>query len=260
MFTRRSFLNLIPAAIAGAALAKKCFGNIVTGEGQAVSTPQLPVPDGSLSFEALRKLAEHPYVRECIAETKYMITWNWHATYGTGSRRGTSEDVFWPGILEHTLEDMLVGDNASLVNCSKLGPRWMIAIAGDRVTRMADQKDWTTAPMPPNPAYQVTEQWAVGGFEIASYYTTDDLIYAPRNIVPRGWPGSHLYGVSPLEEVATIVQRLNDETQRWAQNAADKIRIQEAFGLRDTPKSRERMESFVTWLQDLRKQVDARMA
>ena len=135
MFTRRSFLNLIPAAIAGAALAKKCFGNIVTGEGQAVSTPQLPVPDGSLSFEALRKLAEHPYVRECIAETKYMITWNWHATYGTGSRRGTSEDVFWPGILEHTLEDMLVGDNASLVNCSKLGPRWMIAIAGDRVTR-----------------------------------------------------------------------------------------------------------------------------
>jgi hypothetical protein len=43
MFTRRSFLNLIPAAIAGAALAKKCFGNIVTGEGQAVSTPQLPI-------------------------------------------------------------------------------------------------------------------------------------------------------------------------------------------------------------------------
>ena len=36
--------------------------------------------------------------------------------------------------------------------------------------------------------------------------TTDELIYRPRNIVPRDTASSFLYGMSPTEQIAQEIQ------------------------------------------------------
>jgi hypothetical protein len=86
-------------------------------------------------------------------------------------------------------------------------------IDGAFITRLIDEYGYT--PQPPLPAYQ--QLWSgtpatVGGIPFVDL-TTQQLIYRPRNIVPRNTVSSFLYGYSPTEQIAQEIeigqQRLN---------------------------------------------------
>src|SRR6185369_4646993 len=56
-------------------------------------------------------------------------------------------------------------------------------------------------PVPPSPAYAQL-WWGIPLVDL----TTDQLIYRPRNIVPRNTQSSQLYGMSPTEQLAPEIQ------------------------------------------------------
>jgi hypothetical protein len=64
---------------------------------------------------------------------------------------------------------------------------------------MVDSNGWT--PRPPDVAYQ--QLWE--GYPRIDL-TTDQLVYRPRNIVPRGFSASFLYGMSPTEQLAEEIK------------------------------------------------------
>ena len=68
-------------------------------------------------------------------------------------------------------------------------------IRGDSIVRYIDDNGFT--PMAPQPAY--AQLW--WGIPLVNF-STDQLIYKPRNIVPRNTVSSQLYGMSPVEQLA----------------------------------------------------------
>ncbi len=108
----------------------------------------------------------------------------------------------WGEFLRPILDDMLVIDAASVFvgRYKKTGEiaelRW---VEGSSITRLVDEHGWT--PQPPNPAYQ--QLWE--GYPRVDM-TTDQLVYRPRNIVPRGTYSSYFYGYSPTEQIAKEIE------------------------------------------------------
>ena len=144
-------------------------------------------------------------------------------------------DMEWPDFARWLLEDMLTIDAGSVlmrynmtgtkqaVNVTidgktqkaiswtyKDNPKSKIielrALPGDTITRYVDENGFT--PQAPDVAY--AQIWE--GFPRVSL-TTDQLIYAPRNIVRRGTLSSTMYGYSPTEQIAEEIkvgqERLN---------------------------------------------------
>jgi hypothetical protein len=111
-------------------------------------------------------------------------------------------DHNWSEFLRPVLDDMLVIDAASIFvgRQKKTGEiaelQW---IEGASITRLVDEHGWT--PRPPSPAYQ--QLWE--GYPRVDL-TTEQLVYKPRNIAPRGTYASYIYGFSPTEEIAKEIE------------------------------------------------------
>lgn len=180
-----------------------------------------PRDDAEYSASQLRALAKYPLARVCIENNKDMIirmprrvqlrpipgeTSKERVARSRGDKTLLALNNFidrpnrrenWAEFLRPILEDMLVIDAATIFLArdgnSKVKELW--SIDGASITRLVEEHGLT--PLPPSPAYQ--QLWQ--GYPRIDL-TTDQLLYKPRNIVPRNTQASHLYGYSPTEQMA----------------------------------------------------------
>jgi len=107
----------------------------------------------------------------------------------------------WGEWTRQWVNDMLVGDWAALLVRRTRGgeiveiPR----IAGETIQKIIDKNGFT--PLAPDPAYAQV-WWGLPRVD----FTTEQLVYKPRNIVPRGTLSSQLYGYSPTEQLAPEIE------------------------------------------------------
>lgn len=169
-----------------------------------------------IGFNELRAIAEnYDIVRECIETRKdQMAKLPWSigpVTLEDGSSATSDKDpdiaaisAFfkrpdgkhkWSTWLRMVLEDMLVVDAPALY-CERTRGGKLLAlkqIDGTLIKPVID--DWGETPAPPVPAYQEI----LKGMPAVNY-TTDDLMYMPRN--PRVHKS---YGLSPVEQIVMTV-------------------------------------------------------
>lgn len=184
-------------------------------------------PRGNELYSAaeLRYLATYPLARICIENTKDMITRmptkiqlkplpgedsKARAARTKGDPTLKALNKFferpnpqqdWSQFLRPVLEDLLTIDAPAIFigrdlkgKVSEL--RWL---EGASITVLVEEHGWT--PAPPSPAYQ--QNWQ--GYPRVDL-TTDQLIYRPKNIVPRNTQDSFLYGMSPVEQMAQEIK------------------------------------------------------
>jgi hypothetical protein len=103
----------------------------------------------------------------------------------------------WPEWLRPLLEDMLVIDAWTILIRKTFSGEIveMPVLRGESICRYIDENGFT--PLAPEPAY--AQLW--WGLPLVNL-STDQLIYKPRNIVPRNTISSQLYGMSPTEQMA----------------------------------------------------------
>lgn len=108
----------------------------------------------------------------------------------------------WDVWLRPILDDLLTIDAPSIL-VRKRGNGHvgeLRYVPGASITRYIDDNGFT--PQPPSPAY--AQLW--NGVPRVNM-TSDQLIYRPRNIVPReGNAASYLYGMSPVEQIADEIK------------------------------------------------------
>ena len=189
-----------------------------------------PRPDATYTSGELQMLATYPLARICIDNTKdalCSIPWSIELrkmpgesdaevkkrrqmdTKGDSNITKLSEMFEWPDgqhdwseWLRPIVEDMLVLDAAStLIQRTRIGKitgfEWT---SGAPISVYIDDRGKT--PQAPDPAYAQTWQGAP-----RIDLSTDQLVYKPRNIVPRGsMISSYLYGYGPVESVADEVK------------------------------------------------------
>jgi phage portal protein BeeE len=177
------------------------------------------------SAEKLRSLALYPLARACISNVKDIICQlplnirlkrmpgesgkNYaRRKPDPGIVRAISDALEFPNpsqtrqeFLRRLLDDMLVIDGASVLflRNRKGVIQEMRSIDGATITTYIDDQGYT--PTDGNPAY--AQVWyGLPRIDL----TTDQLLYAPRNIVPRNSTTSYLYGMSPTEEAAPEIE------------------------------------------------------
>ena len=189
-----------------------------------------PRANSEYSAKTLRQLSMYPLARVCIENSKDMVSGMPHRiqlkplpgeTSKDRAKRSKGDTTLvmlnkffdqpndeqdWQMFIRPLLEDMLVIDGASIFigrNPKSGKVRELRWVEGASITRLVDEHGWT--PSAPNPAYQqLWEGWPRVNL------TTQQLVYRPRNIVPRGEyssnPSSFLYGCSPTEQMAPEIK------------------------------------------------------
>lgn len=185
-----------------------------------------PRTDAFYSAGDLRYYSRYPIARICIENNKDMLTrMDWRVqlkplpgeTSKARAERSKNDEKIvklnnfferpnqdnnWSDFIRPVLEDMLVIDAPSVfvgrtINGEVAELRW---VDGASIVRMVDEHGWT--PKPPYTAYQ--QLWE--GYPRVDL-STDQLIYKPRNIVPRsGSIASYLYGCSPTEQIVDEIK------------------------------------------------------
>jgi hypothetical protein len=184
-----------------------------------------PRADAVYSAAQLKTLATYPLARICIENVKDVVCragWAIQAIPEPGETkkqveaRTKGDEVIlklsrffekpdrehtWEEWVRPLLEDMLVIDAASIYIRKTLGGDLaeLVVLRGESIVRYIDVNGLT--PMPPDPAY--AQNW--WGIPLVNL-TTDQLIYKPRNIVPRNTVSSQLYGMSPTEQLALEIE------------------------------------------------------
>lgn len=184
-----------------------------------------PRPDAEYSAQDLKALATYPLARICIENLKDQICRaGWEIRLkrqpgetnkdlkermkGDANIKNLSElfeypdaEHDWSEWLRPLLDDLLVIDAPTILirKTFKGEIAELRVLRGESITRLIDANGFT--PQPPDPAYQ--QNW--WGLPLVNL-TTDQLIYKPRNIVPRNTVSSQLYGYSPTEQAADEIK------------------------------------------------------
>jgi hypothetical protein len=192
---------------------------------QGINQNITPRPDATLTFQDLRELATYPLARlliESIKDQVASIKWTVQLREVPGEslqdRRDRQKDdkkipqltafmdapdseTPWAEWVRRILEDLIVIDAPAILLRRTLTGKvaqWRWTDGAD-ILRLIDDQGYT--PPAPSPAY--TQLWE-GVPRL--FLTTDQLIYRPRNIVPRGTTASQLYGYSPVEAQAEEIK------------------------------------------------------
>ena len=181
----------------------------------------------------LREFARQPVIRAAVELAKDRII------------RGCALPGEW---FTPMIEDMLVLDAGCVAYVPHDFSGWR-PVNGAGIQSYVDDRGRT--PLPPAPAYRYVNDFGNGNVRFVANFTTNEMIYRPRNPVP--WS---LFGHSPVEEVAPLVKCL--DCRQWPEDALDRVLIQRAFGLGDCPGSRERMDSFVAWTRGMLQSMDVK--
>lgn len=177
----------------------------------AYNLVQRPRAYEGISFEQLRQLADSYDLLRLAIETRkdQMSRLAWSIQPRDSKDTGKADaakaltEFFespdkvndWDTWLRMVLEDLLVLDAPAIYARPNRGGGLygFKPLDGATIKRVID--DWADTPLPPAPAYQQT----LKGFAAVNY-TTDQLIYRPRN--PRT---NKVYGFGPVEQVVMIV-------------------------------------------------------
>ncbi len=194
-----------------------------------------PRPDAEFTAQQLRSLATYPLHRIAIENAKDVIAnlpRQIRAKKKPGEKNSDVDkrskgdatlkmlnDFFdcpdgendWATWIRKWLEDLYVTDAASVLVRRARGNRIreLRVIDGAFITRLIDEWGYTPKPTD-NPPWAYQQEWSgtpstVGGIPFVNL-TTDQLVYRPRNIVPRNTVSSFLYGMSPTEQNAQEIQ------------------------------------------------------
>jgi len=184
-----------------------------------------PRPDADLSAADLKAFASYPLARLCIENIKDIVCeapWEIQLKSQPGETKAQAakrakgnEDLlklnrffehpdrehFWDEWLRLVIEDLLVGDYVSILIRKTFGGQLVETppIRGEMITRYVDANGWT--PLAPDPAYAQL-WWGIPRVDLS----TDQLVYKPRNIVPRNTMASQLYGMSQTEQLAPEIE------------------------------------------------------
>jgi hypothetical protein len=242
---RRSLLRSLMGAGAAAPLVVAAASTTQGAAPAPVSKAPAPVPRRcslrdrehgvwpDVSLPQLRALGECPWIRALLEQAKDSIMF--HAKL--------------PQEYRPLIEDMLVLDAAAALRCRVGSPAWM-ALDGAQVQVVYHVDSRRVE------AYRVFQS----NYKPALHYITckvDEVVYAPRNIVPRAhWPGSRFYGVSPLEELVLAGHaRLDSEGPEcvwFVDREEGEAQLQELLGLSDC----FRLTSFIIWTRALRERLE----
>lgn len=147
---------------------------------------------------------------------------------------------FWGDWLRMVLEDLLVLDAPSIYRRRTYGGQLysLEPIDGATIKRVID--DWGRTPIAPVPAYQQV----LKGFP-AIDYTTDDLIYRPRN------QRTHkVYGLSPVEQIIMTVN-IGIRRQVWQLQSFTEGNIPEALIGTPSNWTPDQIRSFQDWFDQM---------
>lgn len=181
-----------------------------------VNLLQRPRPYEPVSFSDLRALADNWDILRLLIETRKdqlaRLTWRIRPRLATNGRQlcatddpriGQLVDFFerpdreldWDDWLRQLLEDLFVIDAPTLyVRRTVGGDLWGIEVIDGATIKRVITTDGRT-PAPPLPAYQQV----LKGMPAVDY-TTDEIIYRPRNVRAH-----KLYGYSPVEQIVITV-------------------------------------------------------
>lgn len=174
------------------------------------NTRVTPRAEEPISFAQLRALADSCDVLRLVIETRkdQMAKLRWKIVPEdekqqpdqtcadiTAFLRNPDKEHDWDDWLRMLLEDLFVIDAPTLyVRRTNGGALYALEpVDGSTIKRVLDDSGRT--PLPPNPAYQQVLKGVP-----AINYTTDELIYKPRN--PRT---SRIYGYGPVEQIVVTV-------------------------------------------------------
>lgn len=184
-----------------------------------------PRADAEYTAADLKQLAQYPLARICIENIKDLVSESrWEiqlkaqpgmtkkdlaekskgdATLAKLSRfwERPDREHNWSEWIRPLLDDLLVIDAACILIRKTFNGEIveLPVLRGDSIVRYIDVNGFT--PMPPQPAY--AQNW--WGIPLVNL-STDQLIYKPRNIVPRNTVSSQLYGMSPTEQLAPEIK------------------------------------------------------
>ena len=184
-----------------------------------------PRPDSFYTAAQLKQLATFPLASICISNVKDTLSrapWEIQVKLKPGETRKEAarrakgdENILklsrffekpdrlssWDEWIKPLLDDMLVIDAACVLTRKNFNGEIaeLCVLRGESIVRYIDNNGWT--PLPPYPAY--AQNW--WGIPLVNL-TTDQLLYAPRNIVPRNTISSQLYGMSPTEQLAPEIE------------------------------------------------------
>jgi len=177
---------------------------------------QRPRPYEPVSFDDLRALADSWDILRLLVETRKdqlsRLTWGFHPRLSAASKpmclasdprimelteffESPDKEVDWDEWVRQLLEDLLVIDAPTLYNRRTRGGAiyGFEPIDGATIKRVITTDGRT--PAPPLPAYQQV----LKGMPAVDY-TTDDIIYRPRNVRTH-----KVYGYSPVEQIIVTV-------------------------------------------------------
>lgn len=184
-----------------------------------------PRPDAFYTAAQLKQLATFPLASMCISNVKDVLCkapWEIQVKLKPGetrkeaARRSKGDEQLlklsrffekpdrincWDEWLRPLLDDMLTIDAATILVRKTFSGQIaeLCVLRGESIVRYIDNNGWT--PVPPYPAY--AQNW--WGIPLVNL-TSDQLLYAPRNIVPRNTISSQLYGMSPTEQLAPEIE------------------------------------------------------
>jgi Phage portal protein len=190
-----------------------------------------PRSDAEYKAPDLKRLASYPLARICIENVKdqmVCIPWKIQAKRLRGETNQDRErrqqrdpniaqltqffeypdaEHDWAEWLRPLLEDMLVIDAATIYlrrnNSDEVAE--VRVLPGDTIVRYIDDNGFT--PQAPSVAYAQLWDEAYAGTGIPRVeFTTDQLVYKPRNIVRGNTNSSQLYGCSPTEQLASEIK------------------------------------------------------
>lgn len=143
---------------------------------------------------------------------------------------------FWPDWIRMVMEDLLVLDAPAIFRRRTYGGDLyaLEPIDGGTIKRVID--DWGRTPQFPSPAYQQV----LKGFP-AIDYTTNDLIYRPRNIRTH-----KIYGLSPVEQIIMTIN-IGIRRQVWQLQSFTEGNIPEALIGTPSTWTPDQIRSFQDW-------------
>lgn len=146
------------------------------------------------------------------------------------------KEHFWGDWLRMILEDLLVLDAPTIYKRKTYGGQLyaLQPIDGGTIKRVID--DWAMTPMAPIPAYQQV----LKGYPAVDY-TTDELIYKPRNLRTH-----KVYGYGPVEQIVMTIN-IGMRRQIWQLESFTEGNIPEALIGTPNTWTPDQVRSFQEW-------------
>ena len=176
----------------------------------AVNLNLRPRSEEGVSFQDLRQLADAYYLARLCVETRkdQMVKLQWTVKPKDKKAKPDArcEELIaffkspdkrhdWQDWVRQLMEEVLVVDAPAVYCRQTIGGKPYALELMDGATIKVLLDEFGRTPLPPDPAYQQN----LKGIPAVNY-TTEELIYKPRN--PRVWKA---YGYSPIEQIIMIV-------------------------------------------------------